>query len=139
MDIPSEARSTRHSKAFTQYHLAALRADAGTAHRIRRRGGGVAAGVPSEPEMRRSRAPATLPAMADPSQLLQDALALPPRERAELAEAIMVSLDGFDLGDEWEEEIQRRVDEVDAGRVQPLPGEEVLSRLEQRFLAAFPE
>jgi hypothetical protein len=34
MGIPSEARSTRHLKAFTQYHLAALKADPATAHLI---------------------------------------------------------------------------------------------------------
>lgn len=73
--------------------------------------------------------------MAEPSRVLEAALELPPRERADLVEAIAASLDGFDLGQEWEEEIQRRVDDIDSGRVQPVPGEEVFDRLEQRLRA----
>jgi putative addiction module component (TIGR02574 family) len=73
--------------------------------------------------------------MSESSQVLQAALALAPRERAELVEAIAASLDGFDLGTEWEGEIQRRIDDVDSGRVKPIPGEEVLSRVEQRLRA----
>ena len=71
--------------------------------------------------------------MAQPDQVLQAALELPPRERADLVEAIAASLDGFDLGEEWEEEIRRRVDDIDSGRVQPVPGDEVFARLEQRM------
>jgi putative addiction module component (TIGR02574 family) len=73
--------------------------------------------------------------MAQPNQVLLAALELPPRERADLVEAIAASLDGFDLGEEWEEEIRQRVDDIDSGRVQPVPGEEVFSRLEQRLRA----
>ena len=73
--------------------------------------------------------------MAEPNQVLQAALELPPRERADLLEAIAASLDGLDLGQEWEDEIRRRIDDIDAGRVQPVPGEEVFSRLEQRLRA----
>ena len=73
--------------------------------------------------------------MSEPSQVLQAALALEPRERAELVEAIAASLDGYELGAEWEAELQRRIDDVDSGRVNPVPGEEVLSRVEQRLRA----
>ena len=73
--------------------------------------------------------------MSEPSQVLQAALELVPRERAELVEAIAASLDGFDLGEEWEDEIRKRADDVDSGRVKPVPGEEVLSRVEQRLRA----
>ena len=71
--------------------------------------------------------------MSQSSDVLQAALQLGPRERADLVEAIAASLDGVELGDEWEEEILRRIDDVDSGRVKPLPGEEVLARLEQRL------
>lgn len=74
-------------------------------------------------------------AMAQPNQVLRAALELPPRERADLVEAIAASLDGFDLGDEWEEEIRQRVEDIDSGQVQPVAGEEVISRLEQRLRA----
>lgn len=73
--------------------------------------------------------------MSEPSQLLQAALELAPRERAELVEAIAASLDGFDLGDEWEAEIQERVRGVDSGQVATVPGDEVFSRIEQRLRA----
>lgn len=73
--------------------------------------------------------------MAQAIQVLKDALDLPPRERADLVEAIAASLDGLDLGEEWEEEIRQRVQDIDSGRVQPVPGEEVLSRIEQRLRA----
>jgi len=73
--------------------------------------------------------------MAQATQVLKDALDLPPRERADLVEAIAASLDGFALGEEWEEEIRQRVQDIDSGRVQPVPGEEVLSRIEQRLRA----
>ena len=61
------------------------------------------------------------PSMAEPNQVLEAALELPPRERADLVEAIAASLDGFDLGQEWQEEIQRRVDDIDSSRIQPVP------------------
>ena len=73
--------------------------------------------------------------MSDPAEVLQVALALEPRERADLVDAIAASLDGFDLGAEWESEIQRRVDDVESGRVRPIPGDEVLTRVEQRLRA----
>lgn len=73
--------------------------------------------------------------MAQATQLLKDALDLPPRERADLIEAIAASLDGFALGEEWEEEIRQRVEDIDSGRVQPVPGEDVFSRIEQRLRA----
>jgi putative addiction module component (TIGR02574 family) len=73
--------------------------------------------------------------MAEPKRVLQDALELPPRERADLLEAIAASLDGFELSPEWEDEIRRRVADLDSGRVEPLPGEDVFSRLEQRLRA----
>ncbi len=73
--------------------------------------------------------------MAEPKRVLQDALELPPRERADLLEAIAASLDGFELSPEWEDEIRRRIGDLDSGRVEPLPGEDVFSRLEQRLRA----
>jgi putative addiction module component (TIGR02574 family) len=73
--------------------------------------------------------------MAQATQILEAALDLPPRERADLVEAIAASLEGFDLGGEWEAEIRQRIQEVDSGRVQPISGEEALSRIEQRLRA----
>jgi putative addiction module component (TIGR02574 family) len=71
--------------------------------------------------------------MSDANQVLEAALQLAPRERAELVEALTASLDGSDLGADWENEIRLRVGDVDAGRVKPVPGEEALARIEQRL------
>jgi putative addiction module component (TIGR02574 family) len=66
-------------------------------------------------------------------ELLEAALKMQPDEREELIEELSASLDATDLGEYWEAEIQRRIDEVDAGRVKTIPAEEVFARLEQRF------
>jgi putative addiction module component (TIGR02574 family) len=73
--------------------------------------------------------------MSEPSRVLQAALELAPRERAELVDAIAASLDGFDLGEEWEDEIRKRIEDVESGRVKPIPGDEVFARAEQRLRA----
>lgn len=63
------------------------------------------------------------------------ALQLAPHERAELVEALTASLDGSDLGEVWESEIRQRIGDVDAGRVEPVSGEQAFSRTEQRLRA----
>ena len=70
--------------------------------------------------------------MQQPKEIVEAALQLPPEQREEVINDLWASLDG-NLGDEWEEEIQRRVQDVDAGRVKTIPAEEVLSRLEHSF------
>jgi putative addiction module component (TIGR02574 family) len=72
--------------------------------------------------------------MPQPKEIVEAALQLPPEQREEVINDLWASLDG-DLGDEWEEEIQRRIADLDAGRVKTIPGEEVFSRLERRFRA----
>ena len=67
------------------------------------------------------------------AEILEAALKLDESERAQLLEELSASLHGIDLSDEWEVEIRRRIDEVDSGQVQPVPGEAVLERLERRF------
>ena len=71
--------------------------------------------------------------MVEAADILEAALKLGEVERTRLVEALAASLYGRDLGHDWEEEIQRRIEEVDSGRVEPIPGEEVFARLEQRF------
>jgi len=70
--------------------------------------------------------------MPQPKEIVEAALQLPPEQREEVINELWASLGG-DLGDEWEEEIQRRVKDVDDGRVKTIPAEEVFSRLEHRF------
>jgi putative addiction module component (TIGR02574 family) len=57
-------------------------------------------------------------------------------ERAELALALIESLDGppdADVEEAWRIEIERREGQVERGEVQPIPGDEVLERLRRRL------
>ncbi len=67
--------------------------------------------------------------MLQAKEILQAALQLDPGERASLIEALSASLNGLDLGAEWETEIARRIEESDAGRVETVPGDVVFARL----------
>ena len=58
------------------------------------------------------------------TDLLKKALALPPEARAALANSLLASLDeAVDPTAEqaWEEEIARRIQELDSGKVKPIP------------------
>jgi putative addiction module component (TIGR02574 family) len=65
--------------------------------------------------------------------ILEAAMKLDPRDREELIEELSASLDVNDLGEYWETEIKRRIEDVESGRVNPVPADEVFGRLEQRF------
>jgi putative addiction module component (TIGR02574 family) len=69
----------------------------------------------------------------DVSELLKKALALPPEARAALAGSLLESLDDepADEGVEaaWNEDIKRRIEEIDSGKVKMIPYEEVRRRL----------
>ena len=71
--------------------------------------------------------------MSPAEQLIEAALKLPEDDRAKLLEVVSASLDGADLGDEWEAEINRRVHDLDSGSIEPVPGDSVFRKLEQRF------
>ena len=78
---------------------------------------------------------AKLGVMLQPKEILEAALKLPTEQREELIEELSASLDAADLGEYWEAEIQRRVADVDAGKVKTVPADEVYARLRQRFSA----
>lgn len=50
-------------------------------------------------------------------EILEAALKLDPEQREELIEELSASLDASNLGEYWEAEIKRRIDDVDSGRV----------------------
>lgn len=64
-------------------------------------------------------------------QLEAEALKLSPRERSELAEHLITSLHGQPddtpeaIAKAWDEEIARRVADMEAGRTQWIPAEDV--------------
>jgi putative addiction module component (TIGR02574 family) len=71
--------------------------------------------------------------MLQPDEILEAALRLSPERREALIEELSASLDPSDLGDYWEEELQRRIADVDSGRVKTVPADEVFARLDRRF------
>ncbi len=64
------------------------------------------------------------------------AMQLPLRERSELAHRLLVSLDGEpdgaseEITQAWDEEISRRVADMEAGRTKWVPAEEVFSNID---------
>jgi putative addiction module component (TIGR02574 family) len=58
------------------------------------------------------------------SELLKKVLALPPEARAALAGSLLESLDDTvdaSAEDEWNQEIARRIQELDSAKVKPIP------------------
>ena len=64
------------------------------------------------------------------AELSAQARALPPEERARLAEELLASLDPHDPDVEsaWDVELRRRIDEVERGGVQLIPASQAFSR-----------
>jgi len=55
---------------------------------------------------------------------------MPLHERARLAQPLLASLDEDDeIERAWAEEVQRRQEDLDSGRVQPIPAEKVFADL----------
>ncbi len=71
----------------------------------------------------------------DPTDLLKEALKLPPEARAALAGYLLESLDQeVDEGAEaaWQAEIDRRLGELDPGKVKPIPWSEARRKIAGR-------
>jgi len=71
--------------------------------------------------------------MTERSQVvLKEALKLNATERAEVAEQLIASLDEVpdpDVEQAWQEEVQRRLQQIEHGEVKTIPWEEVQRRL----------
>jgi len=71
--------------------------------------------------------------MTDKSKVvLEEALKLTANERAEVAEQLIASLDEVpdtDVEQAWQEEVQRRLQQIERGEVKTIPWEEVQRRL----------
>jgi len=66
------------------------------------------------------------------TQVLKEALSLPPAERAEIAERLLSSLDppsqkGMD--ELWGEEAEDRLDAFDRGEIKAIPAKQVFDRM----------
>ncbi len=65
-------------------------------------------------------------------KLAKQAMNLPTESRARLADLLVESLDGADLGHIdrlWVAEAKRRRDEVRSGKVETVPGDEALQKI----------
>lgn len=72
----------------------------------------------------------------DTSEVLRQALSLPPEARAALADSLLESLDSAidpDAERLWREEIRRRQNDLDSGVTQTIPWSEVRDRLASRI------
>ena len=69
-------------------------------------------------------------------QILQSALSLPPDDRVEIAESLILSLDeerAAEIEEAWAAEIKRRLDSIDKGDVKLVPWEEALRPMRERL------
>ncbi len=70
------------------------------------------------------------------AEMKEKASQLSEAERAELALALIESLDGpadADVDEAWRLEIERRIGQIERGEVQLIPGDEVFARLRRRL------
>lgn len=76
------------------------------------------------------------------NEIESQALQLSPEERGELIHRLIISLEGEPedspeaIAKAWDEEIARRVADMEAGRTQWIPADEVMTRLRARIDAA---
>jgi putative addiction module component (TIGR02574 family) len=66
------------------------------------------------------------------TEILKEALALPPGERAEIAERLLSSLDTPDrerVGRLWASEAEDRVDAYEQGEIETVPAREVFEQI----------
>jgi len=70
-----------------------------------------------------------------PKELIAEAISLPVEERAILVDSIFRSLNSpeEDIDSQWVVEAERRLEEVRAGRVEPIPCDDVFARICNRF------
>ena len=74
----------------------------------------------------------------DAAELLKEALALPVEARAALAGSLLQSLDteaDENAEEAWQEEILKRLGEIDSGAVRLIPWDEARRRLKARIRA----
>ena len=75
-------------------------------------------------------------------ELVQRALRLSPEDRVQLIHRLIASLEGEPgntpeaIAQAWDEEIARRMADIDAGRAQLIPGDEVLARIRAKISAS---
>ncbi len=73
--------------------------------------------------------------MLKTEDLIQAAVSLPVELRARLVDELLKSLNPAqaEIDELWAAEAERRVDEIESGKVQPVPGEQVFRELRKRL------
>ena len=68
-------------------------------------------------------------------RLEEEVLHLPRVDRTQLASRLLESLDEdeHELSPEWREELQRRIENIDAGKAKLIPAEDLWKEINQRF------
>lgn len=72
-------------------------------------------------------------------RLEEEVLHLPRVDRSQLASRLLESLDEdeHELSPEWRDELQRRVDNIDADKAKLIPAEDLWKVVNQRFNTTF--
>ena len=73
--------------------------------------------------------------MTNANEIIEAALTLPPEARAQIADQLLASLDPAqtEVDAAWEPEIERRVREIEDGRVQLIPHDQVMSHVREHL------
>ena len=70
------------------------------------------------------------------AKIADQALALPCDERIALVDQLLASLNSpgsAELEQAWIDEIENRIDQIDQGTVELIPGDEVMAEMRKRF------
>ena len=70
------------------------------------------------------------------NKLLEEALSLPSHLRSALIDKLIESLNipiDKEIDDLWSMEAEKRVDEVNSGKIKSIPGEKVIKEIHDRF------
>lgn len=73
--------------------------------------------------------------MPSTAEIISDAESLPVEERALIVDSLLRTLNPPDpeIDAKWIAVARRRLDELRSGRVKPIPGDEVLAKIQARF------
>jgi putative addiction module component (TIGR02574 family) len=67
-------------------------------------------------------------------QIKAEAMKLPPEARADLADWLWISVESREsVQAAWDAEIARRIEEIESGKVELIPGEEVFARIDKKL------